>query len=494
MDKSNNNNSAAKEQRSVIKTLVDIIFVAFCAGISMFYLYIGNLTEMPFIEIVLPLAVFAAVGWVLYTILRFVLKSARKAAVLSGIVIAILTNAGMLTDALGYGIVLFISAVVIAAAFFVIIRFSGAATVGKIEFIVTGVIAALIVFNVAVSIPQLSENKRLSAEAARKAASLEEIQIPKEYAEGTAELPNVYVFVFDELAGTQCMQEVFGYDNTGFYDDMRALGFTVSDDCTNYKQFTMEAMSGLFSMDYVFDYDTEGYFACQERFKDARLFSIMKDMGYQLCETEVAGFVDFEPRIPYGTSKEYRVTEDGYTTLDVILSRTLFGPVVDALGILPSNRDLFDEIMAYYTLPESYTYENAFTFCYICCPHAPFIYDANGGIVDEADIMNWTDSKYFLEQYEYMCGRIEQTMQGIIQNDPDAIILVLSDHGVKANKALWNGPATTYEQSTDTFFAVYTGGRDDIGDITGLCGANVLRTVLNKEYGFDLDMIGPPEG
>ena len=43
------------------------------------------------------------------------------------------------------------------------------------------------------------------------------------------------------------------------------------------------------------------------------------------------------------------------------------------------------------------------------------------------------------------------------------------------------------------FFAVYTGGRDDLGDISGLSGANVIRTVMNKEFGFDLGMVDAPE-
>lgn len=485
--------SAEIKHRSVLKTLIDLVFIAFCAGISMFYLYISNLTELRFREIVMPLLVFSAIGWILYLILRLTLKSSKKPAMLSGIVMSILTNAGMLTNALGYVVVLLISAVVIAAVFFLIIRLADAGIIEKLQFIVSGVMAALILFNVVISIPQLIENKRLSEAAADKAASLEKIEVPAEYAGGGVELPNLYIFVFDELAGTKCMQEVFGYDNTGFYDDMRQMRFTVSDDCTNSKQFTMECLSGLFNLDYVFDYDTEGYFACRERFQNAKFFSLMKEMGYSLYETEVAGFVNFEPRMPYGTSKEYSQTEDGYTTLDVIMDRTLFRPLADALGIFPLNYDLFDDIMTYYTLPESYSVKNAMTFSYICCPHAPFIYDLSGNPVDKDNSMNWIDSKYFLEQYEYMCGRIVDTMQGITQNDPDAIILVLSDHGVKPNKALWNGPNTTYEQSIDTFFAVYTGGRDDLGDITGLSGANVLRTVLNMEYGFDLNMTGAPE-
>ncbi len=489
----NNNIEYAESMRSrILKTIVDIIFITFCGGLFIFYLFFGNLKELPFSEIIPLLLFFSAIGWLLYIILRFTLKQPRKAAMLSGLTMAVITNAGRLTDTLGYAAVLLLSILAIAAVFYGIVRFVGEISVGKVEFIVTGVIAALMLFNTAVSIPQLAENKRLSEQAAAKAASLEEIKIPAEYADGNAELPNFYIFIFDELAGTQCMKEVFGYDNTGFYSDMRSLGFAVSDKCTNYKQFTMECLSGLFNLDYIFDYGTDGFFACREQFKNARFFRIMEEMGYGLYETEAAGFVGYQPRLQNVQGREYRTTEDGHNTLQVILDWSLFGPVADSLGIFPLRYNLFDEILTYYTLPDSYNYKNALTFTYICCPHAPFLYDINGGPVDEANRMNWTDPRYFLEQYEYMCGRILDTMEGIIRNDSDAVILVLSDHGVKSNKSLWNGPETTYEQAVDTFFAVYTGGKDKMGDITGLCGANVIRKVLNTEYGFNLDMVSAP--
>ena len=478
---------------SILKTLLDLAFIAFCAGLSMFYLFVGNLTELLFSEIVLPLLIFIAIGWVLYLMLRLILKSPRKAAVISGIIMAVLTNAGMLTDSLGYAAVLIISTVITVAVFVIFIRVIKENITEKIEYIAAGILAGLILFNIAISVPQFIENKRMSDEAAALTASLEEAQVPAQYDKEEADLPNTYIFIFDELAGTKCMNEVFGYDNTWFYNDMRELGFTVSGSCTNYKQFTLEALSGVFNLDYMLSYEKHGALACAQQLKDAKFFGLMKEMGYEMYETEVSGFVDFEKRIQNGSSKEYNITEDGKTTLDVILGRTIFGPLVGALGIYPSNYELYDEILTYYTLPESFTYENAMTFTYICCPHAPFLYDVNGDPVDEQNGMNWTDSKYFIEQYEYMCGRIKDTMQGIIKNDPDAVILVLSDHGVKSNKYLWDGPETTFEQSMDTFFAVYTGGRDDIGDISGLSGANVLRTVLNKEYGFDFEMAAAPE-
>ena len=352
--------------------------------------------------------------------------------------------------------------------------------------------AALIIFNIVVSIKQFSENRRLSEQAAAKAASLEKIELPAEYAKGDAELPNFYIFFFDELAGTKCMKEVFDYDNTGFYNEMRGLGFAVSDKCTNYRHFTYETLSGLFNMDYVFSYEDDGAFACQEQFWNARFFSLMQEMGYSLHERNTACSVDFEPRFRYDTSKEPSETEDGYTTSEVILRRSLFAPLAEAIGVFPSEYYLINNVLNYYSHPENYKYKNALTYTNICCPHAPFLFDINGSLVDEANRMNWADPKYFTEQYAYICKRITDTMKNVIKNDPGSIIVVFSDHGVKQNKYLWNGPSVTTEQSTDTFFAVYTGGRNDLGDITGLSGANVLRAILNKEYGFHLDMTGPP--
>lgn len=481
-------------RRGVVKTLVDLLFVIFCGGLPSFYLFIGNLTELRFREIIVPLLVSTGIGWILYVILRLTLKkSSMKAAMITGIIMVVVSNAGLLTLPLGYAAALAISAVIITGLILVVTKLAGVSVTEKIEFILTGVIAALILFNAVMSIPQLDKNELLSEQAAAKAASLEKIEVPAKYAGKNVPLPNMYVFIFDELAGTQCMKEVFNYDNTGFYNDMRKLGFNVSDKSTNYKHFTYECLSGVFNFDYAFSYDVDGTFACQERFWKARFFTLMQEMGYSLHERKMGAYNDYVPHFKYDMSNQYSETEDGISTPGVILDRSLLAPIVDALAIFPKEYDLNNQVLNYFADPANYKFKGALRYTYLCCPHAPFIYDINGGPVDPANRINWSDPKYFLEQYEYMCGRIEDTMKNIIKNDPDSIIFVISDHGVKQNKYLWNGPSTTAEQATDTFAAVYTGGRDDLGNINGLSGADVLRTIFNKEYGFNIEMVGPPE-
>lgn len=478
----------------VARTIVDIVFVMFCASFFMFFLFFGNLDELTFFEILPFILIFSSLGWVLYLVLRISLKKRKKAALISGAVTCILFNAGRLTEPLGYVAVLLLTIFSIAAVTVISVRFISEAASAKIVLFATIFVTALLLFNTVISLPQFSTNKRLSEQAKAKAAAQQEIKVPEKYVNGDIELPNFYIFIFDELAGAKCMQQVYNYDNAFFYENMRELGFAVSENSTNYKQFTMECLSGLFNLDYIFSYDADGYLACDQQFKNARFFSIMKKMGYTLYETEVSGFVDFEPRYRYYANKEYRTTEDGRTTLDLILDWSVFGRPVQELNIFSSTYEKYNEMFAHYMSPKSYAYRNAFTFAYVCCPHAPFIYDINGERVDDANRMNWSDPKYFLEQYEYMCGQITDIMQSVIQYDPESIIIVLSDHGVKQNKHLWDGPVTDYAQSVDTFFAVYAGGSDSLTDITNLCGADILRKVLNTQFGFNLSPVSPPEG
>ena len=97
MSSENQTNRKLNDARSsILKTLIDLAFIAFCAGLSMFYLFTGNTTELEFREIVLPLLIVSAIGWIIYIIIRLILKKPRKAAILSGIVMAVVTNAGVL--------------------------------------------------------------------------------------------------------------------------------------------------------------------------------------------------------------------------------------------------------------------------------------------------------------------------------------------------------------------------------------------------------------
>ena len=135
------------------------------------------------------------------------------------------------------------------------------------------------------------------------------------------------------------------------------------------------------------------------------------------------------------------------------------------------------------------------TLGYIQCPHAGFIYDRDGGQVPEEDFLNWRDPQYYLGQLQYINGRILGAVDRILQHDPSAVIILQSDHGVRLGYHLTDLYGDSYDPETETIHqqnilnCVYLGG--ETLDISGLSGINTLRTVLNRLFDLDYDMVEP---
>ena len=86
-------------------------------------------------------------------------------------------------------------------------------------------------------------------------------------------------------------------------------------------------------------------------------------------------------------------------------------------------------------------------------------------------------------------------MDNILEHDPSAVIILQSDHGARLGYHLIDLYGDDYDPETETIHqqnilnCVYLGG--EALDISGLSGINTLRTVLNRLYGMDYDMLEP---
>lgn len=71
------------------------------------------------------------------------------------------------------------------------------------------------------------------------------------------------------------------------------------------------------------------------------------------------------------------------------------------------------------------------TISYIQCPHAPFLYNADGSVRDLFNGWQWKDASLYPGQLQYLNTVILETIDNIQKNDPDAVILLQSDHGAR---------------------------------------------------------------
>jgi hypothetical protein len=149
--------------------------------------------------------------------------------------------------------------------------------------------------------------------------------------------------------------------------------------------------------------------------------------------------------------------------------------------------DAFLKIFDYFENPANYAATKPrVTYCYMEATHVPFVFDEFGGILPHSQIRNWRDEEIYLGQYKYITKHMTAIISTIIENDPESIIIVMSDHGIRYHADCTRKHAfyITDKDSCRIMNAVYIKG--DRYDIEGLSGINTLRYILGfydlKDY------------
>ena len=159
---------------------------------------------------------------------------------------------------------------------------------------------------------------------------------------------------------------------------------------------------------------------------------------------------------------------------------------------------LFDALEAEKTCWQDVGDGPTFTLGYIQSPHAPTILDKNGNLVDNYTHVGWQWDRHelYLGQLEFISSEILEIVDNIQEHDPNAMIIIQSDHGSRQANHYYNmGIWDTFDPKVENLFmqntlncVYYQGERFSI---EGLTGINTIRTILNQVYGTDYEMIEP---
>lgn len=319
------------------------------------------------------------------------------------------------------------------------------------------------------------------------------------------ERPNVYLFLFDEYAGFENLDYYYdGFENAEFADFLAESGFSLSRASRNTESvFTDTIIPNLLNLDYVVE-DEEPAYAKKAYLQDPALFRLFENNGYQInliCQ-------DAWIHSSNGATL-YETYESSLS--DWIVNHSMLSAVGIGNSLLnlirteqhgdtaAEMRELFAQMQA---LPDKVAEDTpTFTFCYVKCPHSPLVFREDGSVNPEGLQKNWKDKSIYLGQLKYLNTQIEATVQNILEKDPNAVIILQSDHGERHMFHLTKhqiGKSKSYDYEKETFYmqnglnAVYCGG--EMLEIEGMNGINTLRTVLNTCLGTDLAMITPAEG
>lgn len=329
--------------------------------------------------------------------------------------------------------------------------------------IVSLVFTLLTLFNLVMAVPAILAKIRMDAPGSGDANQAG--------ASDTALGRNVYWLLFDDYAPNVSMMEYYGYDNSAFTDWLEEQGFSVSYTSRNETYKTPVITCNITNLGYVASYSdertlSEDYALVTEQRKSSKVLSTIEQNGYNILAIGYANYYGYTGETVGQTN--IGATVDGKTIVTLFLEKTAAYPFVTV-----TNNSEVDAMLAqlqYLQNPQNIPAGGTFVLSHICCPHAPMLFFADGSPATPLNPSN------YLEQYKFVTTQMRKMIEVILENDPTAMIAVMSDHGNKAKG--------DYEQKSRCFAALYNGAGRKI-DIEGYTGINTMVVMLNEVYGTD---------
>ena len=218
---------------------------------------------------------------------------------------------------------------------------------------------------------------------------------------------------------------------------------------------------------------------------------MLKEHGYQISQVSLSD--------PFGQSSaswsdraidSSAKTVNGESFPEVCYANTLIYPFLarNENKLIADILKLTDYLSSEQAIPDTATC----TIAYFMFPHNPFIVDEAGNPISSAHDRDWNDNQYYLGQYKYCTKLIMKILSNIVLHEPDAVIVLQSDHGARASsdQKLFM-EKFPLESMNNPLNAVYCGGKNI--DIEGASSVNTMRRVLSQVLSISLEDKVVPE-
>lgn len=315
------------------------------------------------------------------------------------------------------------------------------------------------------------------------------------------EKPNVYYLFFDEYAGFACLERYYEYGNEEFDRFLQEKGVNVSYRSKNTESlWTSTILPNLLNLSYVasdLEYSVDNF----AKTENALMYQLFANNGYSINMINHTGQL-------YTTGCNMLDEGVGSEDLsDYILEKSIWLEIEQLRSWYMLNVKHIDEtdygLILKNTLnimqncaDETDGRQPTLTISYICSPHTYFALDEDGHRINYELGTDWSNKSVYLDQLKYVTKCIQNTITNIIEKDPEALIILQSDHG--ARYPYWmqeNHDGPEYDASVENEYmqnilnCVYYKGEEI--EIEGMTGINTIRTALNYVFDTDYEMLEP---
>ena len=321
---------------------------------------------------------------------------------------------------------------------------------------------------------------------------------------GSDSTRDVYYLIFDRYAGYRTLEDLYGFDNSGFLGSLRARGFAVVDDAlANYPQTTHSLASSL-NMTYLDDLadevgeDATDWDPLYASLRDTTVGRAFRALGY---ETVQVGAWWGPTAVDTSADQNYIFFERGEFS-EAFLRSTIIPPLAERLPVVNAKNWYerahdrvgfqFDAVREIAADPVS-----TFTFAHFLLPHPPYVFSRDGTYRKP-----WDDApieERYVDQLVYtntaIVDLVDLLLAGPEEEDP--IIVIQSDEGPNAPGRDAGVPSVDWGEEPDSELgrklrilnALYLPGRAGENVPEDMTPVNTFRFILARYFGGSADLL-----
>ena len=306
--------------------------------------------------------------------------------------------------------------------------------------------------------------------------------------------PDIVVLLLDGYPRSDMLRSGFSLDNEPFERALSELGFSVKSASRSNYSATWATLASMMNGRYLDDVpgltpfpedQAEQYRALSSAIDSSTLPQLLRSYGYEIAWVP-------SPFENASLNTADRVLSGGQLTAFELslISDSLVLPIIQAVEpdfVLNQHRDrtieAFDQMQGLVQPDDTPT----FALVHVLSPHPPMIFAADGDLPAPATCLPecslWAlvdDAQWslFPGQVTHLNDLVVQTMAEAIEANPDAVLVVMSDHGTKP-------PGGAEASVLSNFTAIRLPDGDDAvpNDVSPV---NLLPEILNRVLDTDL--------
>ena len=326
-------------------------------------------------------------------------------------------------------------------------------------------------------------------------------------------LPNVYYIILDGYPRNDVLKKHLDFDNSEFIDFLKQREFYVAENSYSNYSLSSTSIPATMNMNYI-------NFLADELGEDSRSYDPLlgKDFGLYADNQVIKNFKSMGYKVAKIGSVPMYLHEMPLADLSLcyksihLMDNRLFDTVArtSMIGYFIErwSEDMQRQIIlcAFEELPKisSYYEEPVFAWSHIMIPHFPLIFGADGEPVTPGEsllVMNnphlfegtdssWNIKQQFLQQLQFANKKSMELVDKILENEKQSIIIIQSDHGSAFDVDLDDPTDDDVHQRLSNINAIYFPDEKPreilMNDQTNV---NTFRIVFNSYFGSDYDIL-----